>query len=127
MAYPKVGNFKRKHYTVTMADISAASSAFVVMANRCKIIRAYVTIQNAITTADSALTAKIGPAGATGVTITGMSGTAAFTGSAAGSVFTLADATGANVAAAGDNVELITDGASSTTAVATWTLVVAEF
>jgi hypothetical protein len=122
MALPIFGNFKRKSYTVTMADISAASSAFVVIGARCKIIGGYVVISGAITGADSALTAKI-----SGTAITGFTGTAANSGSAAGTVFTMADPTGANIANAGDAVELISDGASSTTAIATWTLIVAEF
>src|SRR5690348_6372320 len=119
MALPIVGNFKRKHYTVTMADISTASSVFVAPASRGRVVGAYVIIQNAITGSDSALTAKIN-----GTAITGFTATAAVSGSAAGTVFTFADPTGANVFAAGDAIELITDGASSTTAIATWTLIV---
>lgn len=122
MAYPKVRKFYHHTYTVTMADVSTASSVFVPMAWRGKVLRAYLAIANAITTADSALTAKIN-----GTAITGMTGTAAFTGSAAGTVFTLADATAANLFNEGDMVELISDGASSTTAIGTWTLVTHEF
>lgn len=128
MALPTVANsFRYRLYFVTMADISAASSAFVVAAFRGKIIGGYVVINGAITGADSALTVKIGPAGASGTAVTGMTATAANSGSAAGSVFTFATPTGANVIAAGDNIECITDGASSTTAIATWTIVVQEF
>jgi hypothetical protein len=128
MALPVVANsFRYRTYVVTMADISAPSSAFVAAAFRGKIIGGYVTIQNAITGSDSALTVKIGPAGASGTAVTGMTGTAAVSGSAAGTVFTMATPTGANVIAAGDNIECITDGASSTTAIATWTIVVQEF
>lgn len=128
MAYPKIGKIHHSVLTVTMADISAASSSFVAVPFRCKVVAAYCTIQNAITTADSALSMKIGPAGATGASITGMTGTAAFTGSAAGTVFTLGDPSSTdNVANAGDNIECITDGASSTTAVATWTILVHRF
>lgn len=122
MALPTVSTFKDRTYVVTMADISAASSVFVAMQFRGRVMGAYVTIANAITTADSALTGKIN-----GTAITGFTGTAAFTGSAAGTVFTMATPTAANIVAAGDNVELITDGASSTTAIATWTLWVREF
>jgi hypothetical protein len=122
MALPKVGRFNTRVYTVTMADVSTASSAFVPVAFRCKVVRAYLAIANAITTADSALTAKI-----TGTAITGMTGTAAFTSSAAGTVFTMADSAAANIANDGDVIELISDGASSTTAIGTWTVVVHEF
>src|SRR3954468_22333965 len=102
MALPTVANsFRYRLYFVTMADISAASSAFVAVAFRGKIIGGYVTIQNAITGADSALTVKIGPAGASGTAAPGMTATAANSGSAAGSVFTFATPTGANVIAAG--------------------------
>lgn len=122
MALPKVGRFNTRVYTVTMADVSTASSVFIPVAYRCKVVRAYLAIQNAITGSDSALTAKI-----TGTAITGMTGTAAVSGSAAGTVFTLADSTAANIANDGDVIELITDGASSTTAIGTWTVVVHEF
>lgn len=122
MALPKVGRFFTKSYSVTMADVSTASSVFVAIPYRSKIVRAYLTIQNAITGSDSALSAKIG-----GTAITGMTGTAAVSGSAAGTCFTLSDATGANIANDGDVVELISDGASSTTAIGNWTLVVHEF
>lgn len=122
MALPVVGSFRFRTYVVTMADVSTASSAFVAIAFRGKVVGGYLTIANAITTADSALTGKIN-----GTAITGFTGTAAFTGSAAGTVFTMATPTAANVVAAGDNVELITDGASSTTAIGTWTLLVMEF
>ncbi len=122
MALAKVKKFHHFTLQVTMADISAASSAFVTVPFRCKIVAGYVAIQNAITTADSALTAKIG-----GTAITGFTGTAAFTGSAAGTVYTMADPTGANIANDGDVLELITDGASSTTAIATWTIICHAF
>lgn len=127
MALPVVGTFKDRLYTVTMADISAASSAFIPVAFRGKIVGGYVTIANAITTADSALTVKIGPAGASGTAVTSMTATAAFTGSGNGTVFTFAAPTAANIVAAGDNIECITDGASSTTAIATWVIMVREF
>lgn len=127
MALPVKSNFRDRTYVVTMADISAASSAFIAVAFRGKIVGGFVTIQNAITGADSALTVKIGPAGASGTAVTGMTATATNSGSAAGSVYTFADPTGANIVAAGDNIECITDGASSTTAIATWTIIVREF
>lgn len=122
MAYPRVRKIYHHTYTVTMADVSTASSVFIPMGFRGRVLRAYLAIQNAITGSDSALTAKI-----SGVAVTGMTGTAAVSGSAAGTVFIMADATAANNFNEGDVVELITDGASSTTAIGTWTLVVHEF
>lgn len=119
MALPVVKKFHHHTFTVTMADVSTASSVFIPLPFRGRVVRAYLAIQNAITGSDSALSAKI-----SGTAITGMTGTAAVSGSAAGTVFTLADATGANNFNDGDVLELITDGASSTTAIGTWTVLV---
>lgn len=122
MSLPTVAKFYHEEYVVTMADISTASSVFFSPGFRGKIVAAFVTIQNAITGSDSALSGKIN-----GTAITGFTGTAAVSGSAAGTVFTMGTPTAANVVAAGDTVELITDGASSTTAIATWTVVLHRF
>ena len=119
MALAVIDRFRRRYFNATMADISTASSVYITMPCRGRVVRAYVTIDAAITSADSALTASIN-----GTAITGMTGTAANSGSAAGSSFTLADATAARDFVDGDVVKLTTDGASSTTAVAQWTLVV---
>ncbi len=119
MAFAVVDKFFRKYFTANMVDISTASSAFITMPCRGRVVRAYVNIANAITGSDSALSAKIN-----GTAITGMTGTAAVSGSAAGTAFTLADATAARDFVDGDTIELISDGASSTAAVANWTLVV---
>jgi hypothetical protein len=119
MAYPHVDKFRRRYFNATMADISTASSVYIPMPCRGRVVRAYVSIDAAITGADSALTASINS-----TAITGMTGTATNSGSAAGNVFTLSDATAARDFVDGDVVKLTTDGASSTTAVAQWTLVV---
>ena len=110
--------FHHHTFNATMTDISTASSVFITMPFRGRVVRAFVTIANAITGSDSALTSKIN-----GTAITGMTGTAAVSGSAAGTSFTLGDATAANNFVDGDVIELIMDGASSTAAVAQWTLV----
>ena len=123
MALPITDHFRRRFFNATMADISAASSVYITMPFRGRVVRAYVTIDAAITGADSALTASI-ISGGTTTAITGMTGTAANSGSAAGNTFTMSDATAANNFVDGDVVKLTTDGASSTTAVAQWTLVV---
>jgi hypothetical protein len=104
------------YLTVTMADISAASSVWVVAPVACTFTKAWITIANAITGSDSALTAKIAT-----VAVTNGTATAAVSGSAAGTVFTMSP-TAANTLTAGQSLELITDGASSTTAIATWTV-----
>lgn len=122
MALPIVAKLHHIVLTCTMADVSTASSAFIPIPFRCRVVRAYLAIQNAITGSDSALTAKI-----SGTAITGMTGTAAVSGSGNGTVFTLADSTGANIANDGDVLELISDGASSTTAIGTWAVVLHRF
>lgn len=119
MALPFVRKLHHYILTVAMADISAASSVFVAVPFRGKIVAGWVTIQNAITGSDSALTGKIN-----GTAITGFSGTAAVSGSAAGTAFTMGTPSAAHNVVNGDVIELITDGASSTTAIATWTLVI---
>jgi hypothetical protein len=119
MAYAKVKKLHHETFNVTMADVSTASSVFIAMPFRGRVVAGYLAIQNAITGSDSALTAKIN-----GTSITGFTGTAAVSGSAAGTVFTMAEPTGANNFVDGDVLELITDGASSTTAIGTWTILV---
>ncbi len=122
MAYPAVHKFRRQYFNAYMADISAASTAYITMPCRGRVVRAYVVIANAITSADSLLTGSIN-----GTAITGFTGTAANSGSGAGSSFTMADATAARDFVDGDVVGLISDGASSTTAIANWTLVVETY
>ena len=104
------------YLTVTMADISVPSSVWVTAPVACTFTKAYVTLNGAITAADSILTSKIAT-----VAVTGGGATAANAGSAAGTVFTISP-TAANTLIAGQALELITDGASSTTAIATWTV-----
>jgi hypothetical protein len=101
-----------------MADLSTASSAFVVSPWRGKIVRVYSCIYNAITGADSIWTMKIN-----GTAVTGVSVTVANSGSAAGDVDT-GTPTGANTVNEGDTIEFISDGASSTTCVTTFTAVI---
>lgn len=122
MALPFVK--KVHHYMMygTMTDISTASSIFIPVPFRGRLVAGWVSIANAITTADSLLTGKIN-----GTAITGFTGTAAFTGSAAGTVFTMLTPTAAYDVVNGDAIELITDGASSTAAVAQWTLIIRSY
>jgi hypothetical protein len=102
--------------TVRIPDISTAKSVWVVNPILGKIYKIYVTIDTAITVADATVTAEIA-----GVLVTGSSITVAFTGSAAGSTFS-STPSGANTVSAGQAIEIITDGGSTTASEATVTI-----
>ncbi len=103
-----------------MADISTASSAFTVAPYKGHIVRAYSTIYNAITVADSVWTMKIN-----GTAITGISVTVANSGSAAGDVDTgNPTAVSTTYVNEGDTIEFVSDGASSTTCPAMFVAVI---
>jgi hypothetical protein len=104
-----------------MADVSAASSCFVTSPTRGKIMAIYGELYNAITSADSNITVKIN-----GVLVTGATAVIAYTSSAAGDTYTM-NPTGAFDVNAGDTIEIISDGASSTTAPMNWTVVVRAY
>lgn len=99
-------------------DISTASSEWVASPMAGKVIGIYVTLHGAITVANSTVTAEIA-----GVPLTGLSITITQAGSAAGSTFS-GTPSGANAIAAGQALEIITDGASTTAAVATVTVLI---
>ena len=93
-----------------IADISnGASSWSVALPFDVEITGAQVTQETAVTGADAEVTFEIG-----GTPITSMAVTVAIAGGAAGDAFTAVAPTGANSLAAGTSVEVITDGASST-------------
>jgi hypothetical protein len=94
-------------------DISTASSEWVASPMAGKVIGIYVTLHGAITTANATVTAEIG-----GVALSGLSITITQAGSAAGSTFS-GTPSGNNTIAAGQALEIISDGASSTAVVAT--------
>jgi hypothetical protein len=95
-----------------MADLSTASSAFVVAPCRGRIVRAYSTIYNAITVANSIWTMEIN-----GTAITGVSVTVAFSGSAAGDVDPgTPPGLSTTYVNEGDVIEFVSDGGSTTTA-----------
>lgn len=119
MALPTPQPLFNRYYTQTFADISAPSSVYFAVAARGKIKAIVVTLLNAITVADSNLTFKINGTTGTGTAVI------AFTGSAVGSTFTLTP-TALHIVDAGNIVEVITDGASSTTAITPCTMVVEE-
>ncbi len=110
MALPVQTPINERVVWAYMADVSTASSAFAVAPCKGRIVKMGSVIYVAITSADSAITSKIG-----GTAITGGSWTIANSGAAAGDVDT-AVPTGANVVTEGANIEFISDGASSTTA-----------
>lgn len=104
------------YLTGQWADISAADSSWTVAPVAGKITNVWTVLDGAITGADSNVTVEIG-----GVAVTGAAIVVANSGSAAGDVDN-AVPTAANTVAAGDKIAVKTDGASSTTAIATWVL-----
>jgi hypothetical protein len=93
-------------------DISTAASIWVPSPMAGKVIGIYVTLHAAITIANSIVTAEIN-----GVPLTGLSITITQAGSAPGSTF-FGTPSGANTIASGQALEIITDGGSTTTAIA---------
>ena len=104
------------YLTVTMADVSTPSSVWVVAPTGCKFTKLYSVINGAITVADAVITTEIG-----GTLVTNGGLTIATSGSAAGTVDS-GTPTGANTLTAGQALEIITDGGSTTTAIATFTV-----
>ena len=104
------------YLTVTMADVSTAASVWVVAPTASKITGISSVIDGAIATADAAITTEIG-----GVAVTGGAITIANSGSAAGDVDT-ATPTALNTLTANQAIEIITDGASTNTVIATFTV-----
>jgi hypothetical protein len=100
------------------ADISAPSSIWVPSPMAGKVIGIYVTLHGAITVANSIVTAEIN-----GVALTGLSITITQAGSAAGSTFS-GTPSGNNTILAGQALEIITDGGSTTTVIADVTVLI---
>lgn len=92
------------------ADLATAGSAFAVAPCRGRIVRTYSVIANAITTANGTWTVEIN-----GTAITGVAGTVAFTGSAAGDVDTAVPTASNNVVNEGDTIEFVNAGECDTT------------
>ena len=103
-----INNKNRVTLNVSIPDISTAGSYYVANPLVGDIYKIYVVLDNAITVADAIVTAEIG-----GVAVTGSSITCAYSGSAAGSVFS-STPSGANTVTAGGAIEIITDGGSTT-------------
>jgi hypothetical protein len=96
--------------TGKIADVSTADELFIPVPLDCQIIKAYCTIKNAITVANTILTLKIG-----GVAVTNGTITLTQAASAAGSTFSCTP-TAANTAAAGQAIQISCDGGSTTAA-----------
>lgn len=102
-------SLKKIYLSLDMTDVSTASTSYIPSPVAGTISKIYVILGAAITVANSIVTAKIGATDVTDGAVT-----LAFTGSAAGSVFS-ATPSAANTVAAGSNINFTTDGASSTT------------
>jgi hypothetical protein len=104
------------YLNVTMADVSTASSVWVVAPVACTFSKIYSVINGTIATANAAITTEIGGTAVTngGLTITASS-------SAAGDVDS-GTPTALNTLTAGQALEIITDGASTNTVIATFTI-----
>lgn len=107
------------YLTTRFDDISAPSSAWVVSPIAGTVTAVYVVLRGAITVANSIVTGKIA-----GSPIGGLSVTITQAGSAAGSAFNDTTVSGSNTVTAGQAVEIVTDGASTTTAIADVTVVI---
>ncbi len=114
------GTWNYPYYTLTceFPDISAPTSIWVTAPFTGNIVAYYTVLHGAITVANTTCTLEIG-----GVLVTNSSLTIAFSGSGAGTVDS-ATPTALNTVNQGQAIEVITDGASSTTAKATVTLVI---
>lgn len=109
-------NLKTKLVSVKMTDISTAKSVWVVPGFACTIVKISSVISGAIITVDAGITTEID-----GTPVTNGDLTIAFTGSAAGIVDQNVP-TAANVVAADEAVEIITDGLSTNAVDAVFTL-----
>lgn len=103
---------------VKITDISTAGSTFVVCPIAGKIKTIYSTIKNSISVANAALTFEIG-----GTVVTGAGITVAYSGSAAGDVDS-STPTAKNTLTAGQAIECITNGGSTTACETVLTIVI---
>lgn len=103
-----VNNANYVTLNLEIPDVSTAGSYFVANPILGDIYKIHVVLDNAITGADSTVSAKIN-----GVAVSGSSVTVAYSSSAAGSVFS-STPSGNKTVSAGGSIEILTDGASST-------------
>lgn len=109
-------NTNKFFLTVSLADVSTASSVWIPIPVACTLVKVTSTLQTAITLADSVIT-FYNNAG----TSMGSSMTIAFSGSASGDVDTYTPSSN-NTFSAGQMMKITTDGGSTTTAVVWFTL-----
>lgn len=102
-----------------IVDVSSAASSWTISPVAGDIIAAYIVIDTAVTVADASITFEIATVATTGGVIT-----VAQSGSAAGDVFTATAFTGNNTVAAGQAIEIITDGGSTDASKGTVILVI---
>lgn len=103
-----IKNTNKIYLTVALNDISTPTSHWVVAPLAGTISKWYTVIENAITGANAGLTLEIG-----GVAVTNSAITVTQAGSAAGDVDS-ATPTANNTVSAGQAIEIVLDGASST-------------
>jgi len=101
-----------------IADISTASSSWVVAPTAGNITKIYTIIDTAITTGDATITAKINT-----VLVTNSAITISQSGSAAGDVDS-SSPSAARTVVAGDKIEILTDGGSTVASKAVVTVVI---
>ena len=118
MALPQNRPLSEASVEVQMADLSTASSAYVVCPWRGTLKRAYSVIANAISSADAIWTMEIN-----GTAVTGVSVTVANSGSAAGDMDS-GEPTAVTYLNEGDVIEFITDGGSTDTCITRFTVVI---
>jgi hypothetical protein len=116
--YPSAPPIQNRFLNVQIADVSTASSAWVVPGFRGRIKKLHCVIDTAITVADSAITVEINGTAVSGAVLTIES-----TGAAAGDLFSVTVPAGStNRFDEGDAIEVISNGGSTTTSKATFTL-----
>jgi hypothetical protein len=116
MALPEPKPFDRVYVSAYMADVSAASSAFVASPVRGYVKSLRGELYNAITGADSTVTAEINNTAITGISITVVN-----TSSAAGDSYVdYPTSLSTSFVNPGDSLEVVSNGNSSTTAPMTW-------
>lgn len=112
-----VNNANYVTLNLEIPDVSTAGSYFVVSPFLGKVYKIYLCLDNAISSADATVSAKIN-----GIAISGSAITVAYVSSAGGSVFT-STPSGDNTVSAGNCIEVLTDGASSTSCRAKVTII----
>ncbi len=112
-------DLRKAFLTVTMDDVSTAGSVFVASPVRGWIERIDSVIDGAIATADAAITVELD-----GTAQSHLAFTIANSGSAAGTVDSIETAEASAGVIPGTAIELITDGGSTNTVAATFTITI---